>query len=515
MHGGGPVAELRRPDERGVPAARPLLDDGTARVPAGRDGVEQRDRDPRPCEPSRGHARTPAAGQRLLHQVQALKHAEACGGHVRWLAARVVGHVARAQQVPAPELRRVHAEPPGQFVHRGLDGEHGLREPVAAERAGGDGVRVDGARVDALGAAAVGGDRLLHRVEQHPGPVVAVRAGVRGDIEREAGQRAVARRAHPDGDLHRVPGGRRGELLLAGELELHGAPGAQHGEGDHVLGEHLLLAAEPAADPLGDDPDPVPLEAEDPAQFVAGEERHLGGRAQHKPSGLVEPADGGVRLERDVRRPLDGERFLVDGGRTGEPGFEVTAAPVHLGAHVARREAGMEGGRAWRKRVTGAGDRGQHLVVDGDERAGCLGRRAGPRHHRGDPLPVEADHAVEDERVVRVVVGVVVPRGGEPAGRGVGVAEHGDDAGNRKRRGGVDGPDPRVRVRRADQLHLQRRLGRQVLARRACLAGDVGRAAAASRANCLRRGVRRQVAGEAGRACHHGGSGGCRHARAD
>ena len=107
-----------------------------------------------------------------------------------------------------------------------------------------------------------------------------------------------------DGDRHRVPGGRRGELLLAGELQLDRAPGAQHGEGDDVLGEHLLLAAEAAADPLGDHPDPVLLKPEHPAQRVAGEERHLRRRPQHEPAARVEPADRGVRLQRDVLHPL-------------------------------------------------------------------------------------------------------------------------------------------------------------------------------------------------------------------
>ena len=48
---------------------------------------------------------------------------------------------------------------------------------------------------------------------------------------------------------------RRGadELLLARELPYHRPAGLQRGEHAEILGHHLLLAAEPAADALGED----------------------------------------------------------------------------------------------------------------------------------------------------------------------------------------------------------------------------------------------------------------------
>ena len=98
-------------------------------------------------------------------------------------------------EVAAAQLDRVDAERAGQLVNRGLDREHGLGEPVAAERPGRDRVGVDGAGVDPLVRAAVDGDRLLDRVEQHARPVVAVGAGVGRDVERQPGQRPVAGRA--------------------------------------------------------------------------------------------------------------------------------------------------------------------------------------------------------------------------------------------------------------------------------------------------------------------------------
>ena len=52
---------------------------------------------------------------------------------------------------------------------------------------------------------------------------------------------------------HLVARGGADELLLAGEFPLHRAAGLQRGEHAEVLGDHLLLAAEAAADALGED----------------------------------------------------------------------------------------------------------------------------------------------------------------------------------------------------------------------------------------------------------------------
>jgi hypothetical protein len=52
-----------------------------------------------------------------------------------------------------------------------------------------------------------------------------------------------------------MPGPAGHELLLAGELEADGPAGGQGQVGDDVLDQHLLLGAEPAADPGLDDPD--------------------------------------------------------------------------------------------------------------------------------------------------------------------------------------------------------------------------------------------------------------------
>jgi hypothetical protein len=72
------------------------------------------------------------------------------------------------------------------------------------------------------------------------------------DVNLDRRQRAIALRAelHPGGHLM----ARRGadELLFARPLPLDRAAGLQHREHAQILGQHFLLAAETAADALGE-----------------------------------------------------------------------------------------------------------------------------------------------------------------------------------------------------------------------------------------------------------------------
>ena len=83
----------------------------------------------------------------------------------------------------------------------------------------------------------------------------AIGAGVGDDVNLDRGQRAVALGAELDVRRHRMTGGRADELLLAGELPFDRPAGLQRREHAEVFRDHLLLAAEAAADPLGEDVD--------------------------------------------------------------------------------------------------------------------------------------------------------------------------------------------------------------------------------------------------------------------
>lgn len=218
VHRRGAVAEFGGPDEEPVPSVRPLRDPGPPVVAARRDGVQHGHRDAGPGQPAVRRSLATAARQGLLHQVEALERADALGADIRRLPAAADQFLSRPDEVAAAELGRIDACPARQFVDGGLDREHGLGQPVAAERPGGERVRVDRVGVYSLVRAAVGGDRLFAAVEQHARAMVAVGAGVGQHRHLEGGQRAVAGGAEPYRDLHRVPGAGGGELLLAGEL---------------------------------------------------------------------------------------------------------------------------------------------------------------------------------------------------------------------------------------------------------------------------------------------------------
>ena len=70
---------------------------------------------------------------------------------------------------------------------------------------------------------------------------------------------------------------RRGgdELLLAGQLELDRTAGPQRRQHDHVLDQHLLLAAEAAAHALGEYVDIAREETEEVAELLLGDKGGL------------------------------------------------------------------------------------------------------------------------------------------------------------------------------------------------------------------------------------------------
>ena len=75
----------------------------------------------------------------------------------------------------------------------------------------------------------------------------------------------------------------RDELLLPRELQLDRPAGPQRRQRDDVLDQHLLLAAEAAADALAEHPHLGRVEIEQIAQRPAGQERHLRAGADVQP----------------------------------------------------------------------------------------------------------------------------------------------------------------------------------------------------------------------------------------
>ena len=99
--------------------------------------------------------------------------------------------------------------------------------------------------------------------------------------------------------------------------------------------------------------------------------------------------------------------------------------------------------------------RRQQFVIDGELAAALFRRRLALRDHRGDALTDETDDAVEHGGIVRVGALVLVPRRRKQLLRRVFERQHRADAGDGERLIATYRRDPRVRVRRAQQLEMQ------------------------------------------------------------
>ncbi len=133
--------------------------------------------------------------------------------------------------------------------------------------------------------------------------------------------------------------GGRDELLFPRQLELDRTPGLERRQHDDVLGQHLLLAAEAAADPFAEHPDLGRCEIEQIAQRPAGEEWHLRAGTDVEHAVGVVPSDRAVGLERRMLDALGGVDALVHHIGLGEAFFDIAMLPLDLGDEIALRIA--------------------------------------------------------------------------------------------------------------------------------------------------------------------------------
>ena len=165
-----------------------------------------------------------------------------------------------------------------------------------------------------------------------------------------------------------------------------------------------------------------------------------------------------------VLHPLGPVGVLVDEVRRGETGRHIAELGMQFRDNIPFRPADAGSGRVLVP-VDGGGpgehgalrgeDGLQELVVNLEGQHAGFRRRHGLGDDGGDPLSDEAHHVVEHPGVVRVVGVELVLRGGKQLRRGVLVGEDRFDSGNGQRRRRVDGADPGVGVRGAQQLHVQ------------------------------------------------------------
>ena len=130
--------------------------------------------------------------------------------------------------------------------------------------------------------------------------MAAIGAGVGDDVHLDRGQRAVALGAELHPRRHLVARRRRGELFLARVFPLHRPAGGQRGEHAQVLGDHLLLAAEAAADAFGEDVQVAIGQPEQVRELLLHDERRLRAGA-HMHAAVARRARRSSRASPDAR----------------------------------------------------------------------------------------------------------------------------------------------------------------------------------------------------------------------
>lgn len=309
-------------------------------------------------------------------------------------------------------------------------------------------VRTDGPALDERVRDDVRAAGERDRRGQRLGRGFGVRARVEQDLCLDLHQPPVGVRVMAVAQQRRVAVGVAEEGLLAGGGQLDRAAGAQGEQAERKLEAGVLAVAGRAGDTRDDDLHPLRFEAEAGGGEVAvgvrvgggGVDLHSAVGAGHGESGLG--TDRGRVLAADAVQALDDDL-------AGDVRVPVAQRDVADQIAVGVQRFGGEG-------LLRVGDRFEDLVLDGDGRGGEPGRVGVVGGDRGDRLAVVADQvgredrAVDDPAAVRALPGDVLVRDDGPYARHL-------DGGR-----GVDGQDPGVRVRGAEDRRPEQALGPEV-----------------------------------------------------
>ena len=167
--------------------------------------------------------------------------------------------------------------------------------------------------------------------------MIAVGAGVGEHVQMQRRQDSRFVGAGLHGDAHRMPRRGRDELFLAGQLELDRTAGLERGQRQNILDEHLLLAAEAAADPFAKHPNLVRCEIEDIRQRATGQERRLGAGAHVEAAVGIDPGEAAMGFQRGMLDALGGERCLIGDRGLGQRGGDIAEFAVGFRHDVALR----------------------------------------------------------------------------------------------------------------------------------------------------------------------------------
>ena len=254
--------------------------------------------------------------------------------------------------------------------------------------------------------------------------------------------RAIGRRRDLDRRPLRAGLGRRGEILAALLEPFHRTSESPRQRGDRdVLGEHLHLEPEPAADVGAHDPHPRVRQTKRIRQGRAHDRRGLVGRPDRERFAIPVGQDA-ARLERRGRAATVLECLAQDDRRARE-------GPVDVALSVTALEQDLVG----RERLVDARDDRFRLPLDGDQLT-RIGRDIGARGHDGrHRFAAKAGDAVGQRRPRRWREAPAIEPGRERLRHRAQVVrgDDGDDPGQDARCRGIDPDDARVRVRAPDE----------------------------------------------------------------
>ena len=305
--------------------------------------------------------------------------------------------------------------------------------------------------------------------------MVAIGAGVGNDAHLNGGERPVLLGAELHMRGHLVARGGADELLGAGEFPHYRPAGLQRGQRAQILRDHLLLAAEAAADALGEDMHVAVVESEQIAKFLLGDERRLRAGAHMQAPIVAAPGERAVRLQMHVLRARGRIGHLVDGVGVLEALLDAAELAVNVDIDIVEKSDALLLVQDGRARLHGHFriEHGrQQLVLDLEQPAGRFRRAFGFGHHRGDPLPDEAHDIVEHVGVVGIDQVIFMRRRRVEFARHVLPGEDRDDAGHGLRLVALDRLDARMGMRRAQQFQVQRAVHWRDVERVMRIAGD-------------------------------------------
>src|SRR5258708_4817134 len=164
--------------------------------------------------------------------------------------------------------------------------------------------------------------------------MAAVATGIRDDLYLNRYERPVGFCPQLHMSRHLMARGCADKLFLARELPFDRPADLEDRQDAEILGYHLLLAAEAAAHPLGENVELARVEPKDMAELLVHDERPLRAGADMNPAVVPLPCDRTVRFQMDMLDPRRCVGHLVNRVRCREPFLDAPDLAIGFGIDI-------------------------------------------------------------------------------------------------------------------------------------------------------------------------------------